>query len=973
MSKRALWCFICFGLALAAYSPVSAIAVDFGPFTLLTVSGGLTSITPRVAVKFRGETLLEDTPIAFSDSGSRNLLFKENEVEVTTSSNAISIRATSILGRFTAVYRMSRDRVMIKKEWAAAADQGIAAIFSETFFSKQFFSNASITSERAGTIRFAPETMVNWTDQSRKVDIETGNARWNITMNSASGAGCLFRTATHQAWRPEKEKTLEALYLVQAMSNSSDSLTVDFSMRPKPGSEGLLDVFAGDQERSREYFASVLKKYNVDASLSGDAMTLAKQVCEVSAGLDETRLDPKRNIILPQPRSVEAGSRVFVAGPIVTVSCATDHAAARELLEQELWRYRMKAAYVAPDASPQITIGVATEPVIRDICSRVGLDVGDEGPEGYVIKVTPTKILIAGNDASGVVYGMQTLRQMIRPGRNGLSIREVTVKDHPDIKSRGFYLEGGGYYADSDDVKRLIRNTHSFAKANLLICEIMWNGFAWKSRPEIARSNALPVSALAAVANEARKYGLEFVPVVHAVGRCAEILDSHPEIAENADWKKSRYDAAACIRNPLTYQIHFDMLEEIIAATQCKRLHISHDELKNIGVCPKCSAEDPAELFASSVNTFADWLAARGVKTLIWGDALLENKYWVKLGVSSANSGGNYSTKITHPALDKIRKDIIICDWHYREVDGFPTFKYFTDKGFSVIGIAWHNNANNAAMVRAVSAHSTPRMLGMLTADYGLLATRLPIFTSLVGPMYSWNTKMEEMKDIGWDPQAVLAASILDPLRPSRRMGARFSPVNMDASGNKPMTGTGAWFNFGERSDLSFLPEGTVTLFGTPYRIGKRCVVVGKEDRENGVLSRQTIVMNGKAESIIFLHALQVVMPSIWSRVCGSYVVKYSDGSSASATINSQNICHWLPKEPRMNPWGEGGGRYDYGYTWRSVNAWEGCTKNGEPAGLQAFEWRNPNPDKTIASIEMSAMQNVPGLQLGLAAITMVE
>ena len=85
--------------------------------------------------------------------------------------------------------------------------------------------------------------------------------------------------------------------------------------------------------------------------------------------------------------------------------------------------------------------------------------------------------------------------------------------------------------------------------------------------------------------------------------------------------------------------------------------------------------------------------------------------------------------------------------------------------------------------------------------------------------------------------------------------------------------------------------------------------------------------------------------------------------------IDGKNITHWLSRTPRRNPWMP----WVYGYTWDAVLAWEGCTTSGEPVNLQAYEWTNPRPEDPIVSVEMLARQDVPGLKIGLVALTAVR
>lgn len=54
-------------------------------------------------------------------------------------------------------------------------------------------------------------------------------------------------------------------------------------------------------------------------------------------------------------------------------------------------------------------------------------------PEGYYLEITTDKIVIAGADERGTFYGVQTLLQLLQTKEIPL----VTIKDYPDVKSRG--------------------------------------------------------------------------------------------------------------------------------------------------------------------------------------------------------------------------------------------------------------------------------------------------------------------------------------------------------------------------------------------------------------------------------------------------------------------------------------------------------------------------------------------------------
>jgi hypothetical protein len=65
----------------------------------------------------------------------------------------------------------------------------------------------------------------------------------------------------------------------------------------------------------------------------------------------------------------------------------------------------------------------------------------------------------------------------------------------------------------------------------------------------------------------------------------------------------------------------------------------------------------------------------------------------------------------THPAVDLIPKDVVICDWHYARAD--QTAVYFAMKGLDVVSCSWKNPEAATAQVKDMvrfRESSTPEM-----------------------------------------------------------------------------------------------------------------------------------------------------------------------------------------------------------------------------------------------------------------------
>ena len=121
-----------------------------------------------------------------------------------------------------------------------------------------------------------------------------------------------------------------------------------------------------------------------------------------------------------------------------------------------------------------------------------------------------------------------------------------------------------------------------------------------------------------------KKRMIEVIPEVPSLGHCDYLMLGNHDIAEiTADPYADTY----CPSNPRSYEVLFDVLEDVITVFEPNIINIGHDEYYSIGICDKCKGKSGAELFAGDIQKIYDFLKARNIKTVIWGDKLLKDVY----------------------------------------------------------------------------------------------------------------------------------------------------------------------------------------------------------------------------------------------------------------------------------------------------------------------------------------------------------
>lgn len=280
----------------------------------------------------------------------------------------------------------------------------------------------------------------------------------------------------------------------------------------------------------------------------------------------------------------------------------------------------------------------------------------DVPSEGYRLRVSEDEILVTASDTRGFVMGAETLIKLIGDSE----VPMVTVEDSPYMPFRGVHL-----MVPSKEqltfAKRLIKYVISPLGYNTVILELAGLGMRFDSHPEIAErveaaiemsrrgeapafphgtcvggGRAVEKATLKEFVDYIRSFGIEVIPEVQSLGHVQFMTYTYPEIAEKdasetedvdirlADALPAKvYPHCYCPSNPRSYEILFDILDEVIELfAPLKYVHIGHDEVYQIGICHKCRETDPAELFASDVMRIYEYLSERGIKTMMWSDML---------------------------------------------------------------------------------------------------------------------------------------------------------------------------------------------------------------------------------------------------------------------------------------------------------------------------------------------------------------
>ena len=299
--------------------------------------------------------------------------------------------------------------------------------------------------------------------------------------------------------------------------------------------------------------------------------------------------------------------------------------------------------------------------------------------EGYLLGIRDSSIVIRGFDQAGTFYGCQTLIQIMEYyGRK--KITGLFCYDYPELKWRGTYLRVRHKF-DVPFTKEVISEIVARYKINTLEFDISY-GTIWKSHPELYQGDpagASHMSDVAPLVDVCRQYFIEPIPACESWVHAWEWLTAdnlNSELRENPTegGGPDQGGETLCPRNPAAQKLVHDIWEELISVFHPKYLHTGWDEASHIcsDKCPYCKGKDPVASFNEFLWSDYNYLHARGITPLMWGDMLVKSR-----------NGNEWKT---YKALSTMPKGTIVQDWDYGSTTDYPEITAFNDLGLTTLG-----------------------------------------------------------------------------------------------------------------------------------------------------------------------------------------------------------------------------------------------------------------------------------------------
>jgi hypothetical protein len=446
------------------------------------------------------------------------------------------------------------------------------------------------------------------------------------------------------------------------------------------------------------------------------------------------------------------------------------------------------------------------------------------GEEGYLLRVTRDRAVVAALSPPGVYYGLSSLLAAIDDGTvvpAEAAAPCCEIVDYPSLAFRGVSISNptarwghpNDAWIDVAFLNDYVFRTMARQKLNKLVF-IIGEGMQFDSHPELRAPQAWSKDEFRGLIDFAEDNYIEVIPLVTVLGHANWFAIRHPEL------KEPGHDPnIACVRLPETNQLIADVFDEVIELFQPKTFHIGMDECwwKTLGLpeeerCPRCTGHW-ADIVAEQATFFRNYLAERGIRAMMWGDMLLPEH----------NGGAPYHTA---QALGRIPKDMIIANWSWSLAP--ESSKRFRDAGLEVV------QANSRGLSRDQRPYLVGNLQGIwsktswLTDTYYKGSVNYSYLSLPQSAEFSWNIDPRPSAERGFDWSMLdeRADSLLRrmSLKPSPLSSGDQTPIDLSSAFNISTHGADPpsperWFGTPPGRDLSQLPRGDVTIGRTRFQL----------------------------------------------------------------------------------------------------------------------------------------------------------
>ncbi len=261
----------------------------------------------------------------------------------------------------------------------------------------------------------------------------------------------------------------------------------------------------------------------------------------------------------------------------------------------------------------------------------LGLDSELKGQE-YMLSVKPDGVRVLGGDGAGLLYGVQTLCQMVE--QQGALLPVVRVRDYPQISRRGYYLDQTrGRVLKLAELKRIADRLCRYKLNEFQL--YVEHTYLFRDLSEMWRDTSpLTAEEILELDDYCAERHIDLVPSLASFGHLYMLLStrSHEDLCELWDASSQPFSFVDRMRHHTvnvsderTLPLIQKMLEEYMSLFRSDRFNLCADETFDLGKGK--SAALAAEkgihrIYVDYLKELCDFVVQHGKKPMFWGDVI---------------------------------------------------------------------------------------------------------------------------------------------------------------------------------------------------------------------------------------------------------------------------------------------------------------------------------------------------------------
>lgn len=269
-------------------------------------------------------------------------------------------------------------------------------------------------------------------------------------------------------------------------------------------------------------------------------------------------------------------------------------------------------------------------------------------PEGYLLTLRGAVVQISANDAAGLFYGIQTLRQYLAMPAHPA----VEITDWPELALRSDYLDMRGIYPKFENLLRYIEEMAAY-KLNTLVIE--YEDKLPRARKDLCHpTDALTPEQHRRLLEVARENFIDIIPLQQSFGHLEYVLKL-PEYQHLREIPEA--PGEMCPLREGAYELAASLLEETARLHPDSRyLHLGCDEVWSLGQSNECKASGKSRgrIAIEYINRLAEKVVTLGKIPIVWHDMMADVWRGGEMG-----EAGNYDD------LALLNKNLVVAIWLY--------------------------------------------------------------------------------------------------------------------------------------------------------------------------------------------------------------------------------------------------------------------------------------------------------------------